>query len=136
MTDTVTIIMSSFGTATCFGLVAGYLLNRQAKAADDRMFAAEETAKSAAAEVVRLRNETVKSLAEKVDRHVDADQSQRFGTQLDTVMAQNVEILRSITLFTREGATQAAEIKNTGARLDGVHKALREHTNDRSIHHA
>jgi len=136
MTDTVTIIMSSIGTASAFGMVAGYLLNRQAKAADDRMKAAEETARETAVELVRLRNDTIKSLAEKVDRHLDGDKSQTFGTMLGTLSAQSAEILRAITVFTREGATQAAEIKSHDARLGGLHESFRKHADDRSIHHA
>lgn len=123
MTEFVPALSSLAGILIGSGIVALWL-----KSGADKVRVLE-------AEVVELRDGQVKDLRETVTGHVSQDQSQRFATQLETVIAQNNEILRDLKKLDRETAEQGQKIANNASRLDGVHKALRDHTNDRSIHH-
>lgn len=124
MTELAPAISSFLGILVGSGLVGLWLKGRE-----DRVRVLES-------EVVELREGQVKALREAVQGHLSQDQSQRFSTQLETVIAQNNEMLLELRKLNRESATQAADIKNNANRLDGVHKALRDHTIDRGIHHA
>lgn len=86
-------------------------------------------------EVAELKNEKVAALAADLKAHVSSDRSLEFSTKLETVIAQNNEILRDLKKLDRETGAQGERIKATEDRIGGVHSALRKHTDDRGLHH-
>lgn len=73
-----------------------------------------------AREVVELRDRTVTSLATRVDTHIAADRSQEFAAKLETVIAQNNEILLEQKKLNRESASHATTVARTEKSLSNL----------------
>jgi hypothetical protein len=56
------------------------------------------------AEVDKLRERTLREVQERLERHVAADRSQEFAAKIETVIAQNNEIMFELKKLNRESA--------------------------------
>ncbi len=106
--DPVNLVNGFCGILLGSGLVALWLKNRE-----DRM-------RSLEAEVDKLRDRTLRELSDRVERHVEADRSREFAAKIETVIAQNNEIMLELKKLNRESAAQATTIARTERSLNNL----------------
>ena len=106
--DPVTPANGFCGVLVGSGLVAFWVKNRE-----DRM-------RSLEAEVDKLRDRTLRDVSERVERHVEADRSREFAAKIETVIAQNNEIMLELRKLNRESAAQATTIARTERSLGNL----------------
>jgi hypothetical protein len=112
------------GVVAATGILVLFLTGRQ------RKMASIET------ELTTLRDGTVQHLCDKVEKHIDSDQSQVFATKLETLIAQNNEQLLELKKLNREGAAQGETMKRNEKSLNNIWEKFDQHRQDREIHHA
>lgn len=106
--DALNLVNGFCGVLLGSGLVALWLKNRE-----DRM-------RSLEAEVDKLRDRTVREVNDRFERHVEADRSREFAAKLETVIAQNNEIMLELKKLNRESAAQATTISRTERSLNNL----------------
>ncbi|MBT3286877.1 MAG: hypothetical protein HN849_12185 [Victivallales bacterium] len=80
----------------------------------------ETRMRSLEAELGDLRDRTVRELNDRMARHVEADRSLEFAAKIETVIAQNNEIMVELKKLNRESAAQASTVARTEKSLNGL----------------
>ncbi len=80
----------------------------------------EERMRVLEAEVDKLRERTLREVQERLERHVAADRSQEFTAKLETVIAQNNEIMFELKKLNRESAAQGTTVARTEQSLHSL----------------
>ncbi len=89
---------------------------------------------AAKTDVREVKDQHIGDLRRRMDAFEGKCVGTRVSTQLETVIAQNNEILRDIKQLNRESAEQAARIDEMDDHLKRLHSTVSKHTQNGRIH--